>query len=93
MKESLLVAMGGNATHPESIKGTTEEQEAVAETAARALLRADLERRDQRFRWQPADLDLVRPAQERAIARPHDDRPHRIDPPRARRRTPRAPRA
>jgi carbamate kinase len=38
MKESLLVAMGGNATHPESIKGTTEEQEVVAATAARALL-------------------------------------------------------
>jgi carbamate kinase len=36
--ESLLVAIGGNATHPESIKGTTEEQEVVAETAARALM-------------------------------------------------------
>ena len=38
MPDSLLVAIGGNATHPESIKGTTEEQEVVAERAARALL-------------------------------------------------------
>jgi carbamate kinase len=36
--ESLLVAIGGNATHPESIRGTTEEQEVVADTAARVLL-------------------------------------------------------
>jgi carbamate kinase len=36
--ESLLVAIGGNATHPQSIRGTTEEQEAVAENAARALI-------------------------------------------------------
>ena len=36
--ESLLVAIGGNATHPESIKGTTEEQELVADQAARALM-------------------------------------------------------
>lgn len=36
--ESLLVAIGGNATHPESIRGTTEEQETVAENAARALI-------------------------------------------------------
>ena len=35
---SLLVAIGGNATHPENIRGTTEEQEAVAAGAARALL-------------------------------------------------------
>ena len=35
---SLIVAIGGNATHPESIKGTTEEQEIVASSAARALL-------------------------------------------------------
>ncbi len=35
---SLLVAIGGNATHPENIRGTTEEQELVADTAARALL-------------------------------------------------------
>jgi carbamate kinase len=35
---SLLVAIGGNATHPEDIRGTTEEQELVAESAARALL-------------------------------------------------------
>jgi carbamate kinase len=38
MADSLLVAIGGNATHPESIKGTTEEQEVVAASAARALL-------------------------------------------------------
>ena len=36
--DSLLVAIGGNATHPENIRGTTEEQEEVADTAARALL-------------------------------------------------------
>ncbi len=36
--QSLLVAIGGNATHPESIRGTTEEQERVAERAAQALL-------------------------------------------------------
>ena len=36
--ESLLVAIGGNATHPESIRGTTEEQEQVADAAAKALL-------------------------------------------------------
>jgi carbamate kinase len=36
--ESLLVAIGGNATHPESIKGTTEEQEIVADQAAQALM-------------------------------------------------------
>lgn len=36
--DSLLVAIGGNATHPESIRGTTEEQETVAENAANALL-------------------------------------------------------
>ena len=36
--DSLLVAMGGNATHPDSIRGTTEEQEAVAASAASALL-------------------------------------------------------
>jgi carbamate kinase len=35
---SLLVAIGGNAVHPESIKGTTEEQERIAEHAARVLL-------------------------------------------------------
>ena len=35
---SLLVAIGGNATHPESIHGTTEEQEQVAADAARALV-------------------------------------------------------
>ncbi len=36
--DSLLVAIGGNATHPENIRGTTEEQETVADAAARALL-------------------------------------------------------
>jgi carbamate kinase len=36
--DSLLVAIGGNATHPENIRGTTEEQEVVADQAARALL-------------------------------------------------------
>ena len=36
--DSLLVAIGGNATHPENIRGTTEEQEHVADDAARALL-------------------------------------------------------
>ena len=34
----VLVAVGGNATHPENITGTTEEQEVVAAGAARALL-------------------------------------------------------
>ena len=38
LPDALLVAMGGNATHPESIKGTTEEQEVVAANAATALL-------------------------------------------------------
>lgn len=36
--EGLLVAIGGNATHPENIKGTTEEQEVVADRAAEALV-------------------------------------------------------
>ena len=36
--DALLVAIGGNATHPEDIRGTTEEQETVAEDAANALL-------------------------------------------------------
>ena len=36
--DSLLVAIGGNATHPENIRGTTEEQEAIADRAAQALL-------------------------------------------------------
>ena len=38
MSDSLLVAIGGNATHPENIRGTHEEQERVAERAARSLL-------------------------------------------------------
>jgi carbamate kinase len=36
--DSLLVAIGGNATHPEDIRGTTEEQEVVADRAAQSLL-------------------------------------------------------
>ena len=36
--ERLVVAIGGNATHPENIRGTTEEQEIVAARAARSLL-------------------------------------------------------
>jgi carbamate kinase len=36
--DALVVAIGGNATHPEDIRGTTEEQEVVAETAAEALV-------------------------------------------------------
>src|SRR5438128_1215700 len=35
---SLLVAIGGNAVHPDNIRGTTEEQERIAERAAQALL-------------------------------------------------------
>ena len=35
---SLLVAIGGNAVHPDDIRGTTEEQEVVAERAAQALV-------------------------------------------------------
>ena len=38
MPERLVVAIGGNATHPENIRGTTEEQEMVAGRAARSLL-------------------------------------------------------
>ena len=38
MSDGLIVAIGGNATHPEDIRGTTEEQEVVADRAARALL-------------------------------------------------------
>ena len=38
MPDSLLVAIGGNATHPDNIRGTQEEQERVAERAARVLL-------------------------------------------------------
>ena len=34
----LLVAIGGNATHPENIEGTSEEQEKIAKTTASALL-------------------------------------------------------
>lgn len=34
----LLVAVGGNATHPEKIEGTSEEQAAMAELTATALL-------------------------------------------------------
>jgi len=38
MRKAAVVAIGGNATHPENIRGTTEEQEAVADAAAKALL-------------------------------------------------------
>ena len=34
----LLVAIGGNATHPENIEGTSEEQEKIAKATANALL-------------------------------------------------------
>ncbi len=34
----LLVAIGGNATHPDSIRGTSEEQKAIAAATALALL-------------------------------------------------------
>ena len=34
----LLVAIGGNATHPENIRGTSEEQKAIAARTAQALL-------------------------------------------------------
>lgn len=37
MIERLVVAIGGNATHPENIRGTTAEQEEIAARAARAL--------------------------------------------------------
>ncbi len=36
--DALVVAIGGNATHPEDIRGTTEEQELVAARAAEALV-------------------------------------------------------
>jgi carbamate kinase len=36
--DALLVAIGGHAVHPDSIKGTTEEQEQVADAAAQALV-------------------------------------------------------
>lgn len=36
--DRLLVAIGGNATHPENIKGTSKEQEDIAAATARALL-------------------------------------------------------
>jgi carbamate kinase len=34
----LIIAIGGNATHPEDIEGTSEEQEAIAAKTAQALL-------------------------------------------------------
>ncbi|MBN9064749.1 MAG: carbamate kinase [Rhizobiales bacterium 65-9] len=34
----LLIAVGGNATHPENISGTSQEQKDIAERTARALL-------------------------------------------------------
>ncbi len=36
--QRLVVAVGGNATHPEDIRGTTAEQEQIAARTARALL-------------------------------------------------------
>lgn len=36
--ERLLVAIGGNATHPDDIEGTSGEQKAIAATTAKALL-------------------------------------------------------
>lgn len=38
LPQKLLIAIGGNATHPVGIRGTTEEQLAVAASAAGALL-------------------------------------------------------
>jgi carbamate kinase len=38
MPARLLVAIGGNATHPDNIKGTAEEQKAIAAQTAQALL-------------------------------------------------------
>ena len=35
--DRLVVAIGGNATHPENIRGTTAEQEQIAARAARSL--------------------------------------------------------
>ena len=35
--QRIVVAIGGNATHPENIRGTTEEQEQIAAAAARSL--------------------------------------------------------
>ncbi len=37
MSEGLVIAIGGYATHPENIRGTTAEQEEIAARAARAL--------------------------------------------------------
>jgi len=37
LPERVVVAIGGNATHPENIRGTTAEQEEIAARAARAL--------------------------------------------------------
>src|SRR4051812_44450238 len=38
LRSRLLVAIGGNATHPENIRGTSDEQKDVADRTARALL-------------------------------------------------------
>ena len=38
MPSRIMVAIGGNATHPEDIKGTSEEQKAIARKTAKALL-------------------------------------------------------
>jgi len=37
MADRIVVAIGGNATHPENIRGTTAEQEEIAARAARSL--------------------------------------------------------
>ncbi len=36
--QRLLVAIGGNAIHPDNIRGTSEEQKAIATSTAHALL-------------------------------------------------------
>ena len=36
--EKVLVAVGGNATHPEEIRGTSDEQKIIAARTARSLL-------------------------------------------------------
>ena len=36
--DRVLVAIGGNATHPEDIEGTSREQKAIAASTAEALL-------------------------------------------------------
>jgi carbamate kinase len=38
LPERLLIAIGGNATHPEDIEGTSQEQTSIAQQTARSLL-------------------------------------------------------